>query len=70
MKKTQFNDEVSDEELFQAFRESLSSDEECWQTVQEAQQAFREFRQEIVLEEMKKEADERGNDPYYDSYAA
>jgi hypothetical protein len=65
MKRTQFNDEISDEELFGIFKETISDEDECWKTVHEAQHAYSELKREFILEEIRRERDERNNDPYH-----
>ena len=65
MKKRLLNDDefngepMSDRQLYLMMRDNYNTDEECWEIVKEAQEAFWDLNRRLVLMEIKDERDER-----------
>lgn len=58
---------MSDKELYAMMRINFKTNAECWEAVQEAQDAYRYLCRQAILEEMAEERNDRDN---YDNYYA
>lgn len=67
-KQVRFNaNPMSDKELYGMMRINFKSNDECWEAVQEAQEAYRYLCRQAILEEIEEERINRDN---YDYHAA